>query len=450
MYSARNARPSIVPTTHERILSRTVRIGVIAVFVAFVYIAVVGGLGDLLPGDGRPHVGLSLLATILVALGYPLVDRRTTQLTRRMLYRGRPSPAEVLELFSGSLSTAGATEASLFEVARLLAEGTRSDRVEVWLRAGPHLVRAASWPESADEIAPRVDATEAELGLDIPGVSRACPVLHGGDLVGALAIVKPRGEPVTPPDEAILKEFASLAGLVLRNIGLATELRARVDEIAARAQEIRASRQRIVQAQDAERRELERNIHDGAQQHLVALAVRLNLARRYVARDSLRAASVLEETGRIGAEALDVLRDLSTGLYSRKLTELGLGAALRERASKLGTTVEFRGMDVTRQTPELEAAVYFSCLEALQNAEKHADASRVIVTLRTSEGRLEFVVEDDGRGFEALATPGGMGLRNMRDRIVALNGELSVKSQPGRGTRITGWIPVPVADLVPA
>jgi signal transduction histidine kinase len=237
----------------------------------------------------------------------------------------------------------------------------------------------------------------------------------------------PRGEGVASATDKLLQDVASQAGLVLRNVRLIEELR--------------ASRQRLVAAQDEERRRLERDIHDGAQQQLVALAVRLRLAETMTERDPAKARELLGGIRGAAQEALDDLRDLARGIYPPLLADKGLPAAIEAQARKSVVPVVVDTDGVGRYPQEAEAAAYFCILEALQNAAKYAGASRVLVGLRAEDGVLRFTVEDDGPGFDPQATPRGSGLQNMTDRVEALGGSLQVRSAPGEGTTVIGLIP---------
>jgi signal transduction histidine kinase len=275
-------------------------------------------------------------------------------------------------------------------------------------------------------------------------------VHHHEELLGALAVSKPLGEEFNPAEAKLLADLASQAGLVLRNVGLTAELQSHVEEISRQATELRASRQRIVAAQDAERRSLERNIHDGAQQHLVALAVRLRMATTLATQDPERAKSMLEDLQAQAAEALETLRDLARGIYPPVLADQGLAAALTSQAAKFPMNVDVKA-DLPRRYPqELEAAAYFCCLEALQNVAKYADATRTEVKLEELDGILCFTVTDDGSGFDAASGRKGSGLQNMTDRLEALGGVVRIDSSPGRGTTVTGRIPVPVTETASA
>jgi signal transduction histidine kinase len=234
--------------------------------------------------------------------------------------------------------------------------------------------------------------------------------------------------------------------MVLSNVGLTTDLQARLDEIARRAKELRDSRQRIVLAHDAERRRLERNIHDGAQQHLVALAVKVRLARTVLDRDPPKGRETLQTLRLEVDRAIEALTSLALGIYPPALEERGIVAALEEQA-QLGTVpMRVEGDGVRRHPVETEAAVYFCCLEAIQNAAKYAAPSLVTVALEEDDGQLVFVVTDDGLGFDPSATPRGSGLGNMADRLSAFGGDVEVVSAPGMGTTVRGSIPVGVGS----
>jgi signal transduction histidine kinase len=210
---------------------------------------------------------------------------------------------------------------------------------------------------------------------------------------------------------------------------------------AALIEDLRASRQRLVAAQDQERRKIERNIHDGAQQRLVALAVKLKLVDSLVGKDERRAHEMLSELHSDTRQALDDLRDLARGIYPPLLADKGLAAALEAQARKSPVAVTVETDGVGRHHQETEAAVYFSCLEALQNVVKYAQASRVAVRLTQDHGMLTFEVADDGRGFDPNAARTGSGLQGIADRLAALGGHLEVQSAPGRGTTLVGAVP---------
>jgi signal transduction histidine kinase len=207
-------------------------------------------------------------------------------------------------------------------------------------------------------------------------------------------------------------------------------------------EELRESRRRIVAAQDERAKALERNLHDGAQQQLVALAVKQRLAESLVERDPARARSMLAHIQAETQDALENLRDLARGIYPPLLADKGLGASLEAQARKAALPIDVQASDVGRHPQDVESAVYFSCLEALQNVAKYARASRATIKLARDAVHLRFEVADDGVGFDVVTTPYGTGMQGMADRLDAIGGSLQVRSMPGAGTTILGTIPV--------
>ena len=423
------------------VLNKTVVYGALALFISCVYVAIVVGVGSLLgPGD-RPNVVLSIVATAIVAVAAQPVRARMQRVANRLVYGDRASPYEVLTQLAGRVGGEYATEDVLPRAAKVIAEGTAAARADVWLRFGEELRLAARWPSGGEDGTEPIQLNGAH-GIDlIRGADRSMPIYHQGDLLGAIGVTKPPGEPITPAEDKLLADLASQAGLVLRNVGLTAELRARLDEQSQQAAELRSSRQRIVAAQDAERKRLERNIHDGAQQHLVALAVKLRLAKTLARSDTAKAAAMLTELRGETAEALETLRDLARGIYPPILEEQGLAAALHAQVYRSGLAVTIEADGLRRHPIETEAAIYFCCLEALQNAGKYAEASSVTLQLREEGDHLIFSVADDGRGFDPDTVARGSGLQNMADRVVALGGDVEVTSAPGLGTTVLGHVP---------
>jgi signal transduction histidine kinase len=319
----------------------------------------------------------------------------------------------------------------LLHMSRLLAEGTGAESAAVWSRSGDTLRCVAQWP--AADGAPACVVRRGELP-SLPGAGYQAAVKHQGELLGALALSKRRGEGLSPFEEKLVNDLAHQAALILRNTTLAADLRAHVEEL-------RESRQRLVRAQDEERRRLERNLHDGAQQNLVALKVKLSLAESMLAKDPVAAKRKLGELKSDADEALETLRDLARGIYPPLLAEQGLRAAMEAQARRAAVPVTVEAGGLSRHAQDVEAAVYFCVLEALQNAQKHAHTPTVTVRLSESDGRLRFSVRDEGRGFDA-GSAHGSGLQNMRDRVDALGGRLEVVSAAGAGTEVRGALPV--------
>ncbi|MGA8667607.1 MAG: sensor histidine kinase, partial [Candidatus Dormiibacterota bacterium] len=332
-----------------------------------------------------------------------------------------------------------AADEVLPRMARVLKEGTGAEFATVWLRGGADLRPAATFP---DGIAAHESLHTSNVALPLlPEATRTAEVRHQGELLGALSVTKRRGESLTPIEEKLVDDLAHQAGLVLKNVGLSADLRARLDDL-------RASRQRLVHAQDLERRRLERNLHDGAQQHLVALKVKLGLAEMLLGRDPTKAMATLEQLKGDADEALETLRDLARGIYPPLLADKGLVVALESQARKATVPVTVRTDGVERYSQDVEATVYFCVLEALQNVQKYARASHVGVRLHGQGESLTFEVYDDGVGFDSAIAKKGAGLTNMADRLDSLGGSLKVTSSPNGGTTISGTLAVDGAALV--
>jgi signal transduction histidine kinase len=261
------------------------------------------------------------------------------------------------------------------------------------------------------------------------------PVRHDGEVLGALSIRKKAGDSIGLTEQRLVRDLAAQAGLVMRNVALTEQL---MDNI----EQLRASGQRLVTAQDEERRKLERNLHDGAQQRIIALSLKLGLVQRLIGQDPEKASSMAADLQREAGDALEDLRDLARGIYPPLLADQGLIAALESQSRRSAVPVLLEGDGIGRYPREIESAVYFSCLEALQNVAKYARASTVVVRLKDGDGRLRFEVRDDGVGFEAAATSYGTGLQGIADRLSAVGGDLRVRSTPGAGTSVTGELPL--------
>ncbi len=353
------------------------------------------------------------------------------------MYGERATPYEVLSKFSRHLGEIYSMDDVLPRMAQILAEGTGASRAVVWLRLGGELRPAASWPPDGPLPLPVAIEGDAIPRLTtqsgVEASTREAPVRHRGELLGAFTVVKPPDEPLTQGESELLSDLAGQAGLVLRNAALIADLR--------------ASRQRLVSAQDEERRKIERNLHDGAQQQLVALSVKVRLATSMIGKDEDAERRLLDEVQSDTGDALENLRDLARGIYPPLLADQGLQAALlaQTRKAAIPTTLEVDG--IGRYPREAEAAVYFCCLEALQNVAKYAGASRAVIRLMPEQDHLRFEVMDDGAGFDPTSTKYGTGLRGMADRLEAIDGTLQLRSAPTEGTTVVGRIPTAAVGL---
>jgi len=400
------------------VIKKTVVYAILAGLIVIVGAVVILVLGAIAVGPVSNN--RALLITAGAVMGFAVWPLRlvASHIADRIVFRGRETPYEVLTSFADRVAETYSTDDVLPRMAQVLAAGTGATSAAVWLRVGEGFRIAAVWPAGSEE----PDAIPIE----------ATEVRHQGEVLGALSVSMPANDPMNPTKETLIKDLAAQAGLVLRNVRLIEELR--------------GSRRRIVAAQDERARKLERNIHDGAQQQLVAIQVKLRLTDGMIERDPAKAHALLAELQRESNEALEDLRDLARGIYPPLLADKGLPTALEAQARKSTVPVVIRGDGTGRYTPEIESAVYFSCLEALQNVAKYAEASRVTVELTQTNGNLAFEVRDDGRGFNASTTSYGTGLQGIADRLAALGGELAVTSAPGDGTAVAGRLPVEAAS----
>jgi signal transduction histidine kinase len=272
-----------------------------------------------------------------------------------------------------------------------------------------------------------MDCWGRPLTLAAPPPCRAISeVSRRGEVIAAIVHDEGlRGRP------ELVRAGVSMAAVVLENQRLAAEAEATM-------RELERSRARIAAGAEQERRRIERDLHDGAQQRLVALRIELELAEEVVRQDPERAAARLRELEHDVDDALEELRALAHGVYPPVLADRGLEEALRSVAARSATQIDLVSHDVRRYSTEVESTVYFCVLEALQNVQKHAKgARRIVVTLDAGAGdELRFSVRDDGAGAAVLEE--GAGITNMRDRLAAIGGELGIASRPGVGTVVRG------------
>ena len=412
------------------VINRALLFGAMAIFISTVYVGIVVGIGALVGSQASPV--LSAAAAAIVALVFQPARRRAQRFADRLVYGERASPYEVLSEFSERLGNAYANDELLPRMARALAEGTGAAHADVWVRVGDELRAEALWPQDTERPAPLAASANAEASLS--PASMLEPVRHQGELLGALSIAKKPGESITPTEEKLVRDLAAQAGLVMRNVALTEQLMGTIEEL-------RASRQRLVTAQDEGRRRIERNLHDGAQQQIVALTVKLRLLGQLVERDAEKARSMAADLQSDAADALEQLRDLARGIYPPLLADQGLVAALEAQARRASIPTDVRSDGVGRYPRDTEAAVYFCVLEALNNVAKYSGATRAEVSVLETTDELGFAVMDDGAGFDTAETSYGTGLLGMADRLDAIGGALEVVSRRGEGTTVKGRIP---------
>jgi signal transduction histidine kinase len=413
-------------------------------------------------------VGVLLVAAVAGPLG-----RRSARSARALVAGVRRTPDELLAAF-GDRSADGTPAAELL---RQLAESLRRDlqvsTVRLWWaedEAAGVLDRQVVVPATAPPGPDRLDGADlhvlARVGVAGNGWLRAwlpalgsaaepavepqlriAPAVYGGRVLGLVQVERPADAGAfTVAEERALGEVARRLGIVLRNRALDAALRSTLADLRRSNAALQASRTRLVTTADAERRRIERDLHDGAQQHLVALAVGLKLLR-----DSAEAGpgtagtdtELLDELDGGVREAIAALRDLAHGIYPPLLRDAGLAEALKAAAKRMPLSVTVEAADLGELSEPVLAAVYFCCLEALQNAAKHAPGSAVTIDVAPAPGPwLQFSVTDDGPGFDPDSGTTGQGLQNMADRVGALGGTLEIRAVPGRGTTVIGGVPV--------
>ncbi len=403
----------------EVVISKTVTYASLAVVISGLYVGAVLGLIYVLGDSDKEFADLGVelfAATALVAIAFEPIRVRLQRVANRVAYGQRVPPHEVLSRFTTQLADS-TEEEGLHGLAQLLRDGTGADKAAVWLRVGERLRVEAISPRDA-ELGPGILYSQDDLPNSDSDLS--VPVRHGGELLGALGITKPRAHPVTPADEALLVDVAAGAGLLLRNLRLNAEL-------AERAAELRASRRRLIAAHDAARHRLERDLHDGAQQQVVALKVRLGIAKALAEREGApELAGRVEELAQGIQRAVDDMRRVARGIYPPLLEAEGLGPALTalRRSVDLELDVDVGGLP--RFPKAVEETVYF-CVLAVVSEAKMAGATMGHVEVRGDGVSLVASVRYD-------SSDGVGDLTGLLDRVDAFGGEVTASIEGGEAT----------------
>jgi len=448
----------------DRLLINTVAFTGLTALVIAAYVAVVVMHGRDLDDEQRNLLLLSMAASLIAGTVFLPLRAKLTDAANQLVYGDNVAPDDALRTWGGRLTRAIPLDELLLQLCESLRKSMSLAAAEIYTGVDGHYDLAAGVPhrsappvalgEKERQVVARagvsggtwLDVWMPELAPTNSANTRVAPIVHSGVLLGMIVLTRAIGAgPATDEDDRVVTELARQVGLALHNVQLDSALQASLEALQQTNLELEQSRLRIVSAGDAERRRLERNLHDGAQQHLVAMAVKLRMVEELVEDEPAEATKVIGELRAALKDAIAELRALAHGIFPPLLSSGGLREALPAAAgrSPLYTTVDAEG--VARYSPEIESAVYFCCLEAMQNAGKHAGAEAgIAITVRESDGRLSFEVTDDGAGFAVgSVNQTGHGFTNMNDRIGAVGGRLSVHSAVGQGTTIQGEIPLP-------
>ena len=424
------------------LISHALLYGALALAVSVAYIAVVALVG--LGAGGSPVTVVVVLSVVAVAIDP--VRGWLRSWCNRLVYGQVVTPAEGVRTMLASLDQSAPSE-ELAQLTRTVTEATRARRAELWLLSDNHLLRVAAYPDPVD--APERMALTGRSD-DGPAGSLEVPILFQGEPLGSLRAELPPGTGLGSLESALIRDLAAHAGVVAHNAVLNAELARHVGALEVQLGELRASRRRLVAAQDAERRKLERDLHDGAQQSLVAALIQLRTVAATGGPSIVDPADILEVTELL-RDTSAVLDDLVSDQGPRVLAEEGLLGALTAAAAvtrRTGPHVDV-AVAVDAGVPgDLLSTVYFCCLEAMQNAGKHAQASQMAVRVFQTDSLIVFEVSDNGAGFDPSVAPRGSGLGNVAQRLSVMGGDVIIESVPGAGTTVRGWLPL-VADLDP-
>lgn len=400
----------------EDVIRRSVVYGVLWALIALVYVVGAAAFG-IAVGQQVPLV-VAVLLTIAATLAFQPARRRLERLADRLVFGPRLSGYELITHLGARLESNFAAE----DVAGSVASAVHAGLGAGWVRV------ALDRPERA---------TVASVGIEGSAVALTAPLVHDGQVVGVIECGPKAEGRYDASDQELLSTLGRQAALAIRNSQLSAELSQRLDELAA-------SRVRLVQAEDAGRRRLERDLHDGIQQELVGLLARLGLARNQLRRDAALAEGTLREAQVDAQRALESVQEVARGIHPAVLADRGLVEAVEERAARMTVPVEVHADGLSagaRFRPELEGAAYFVIAEGLANVLKHASAAHVEVRIHAGQGCLGVEVADDGRGFDPVSQR-LTGLTGIRDRVEAIGGHVEVASRPGRGTVLKASFPM--------
>lgn len=411
------------------VISKALTYGALAVFVTGVYVIVVVGIGSVFGRGDEPNLALSISAVAIVAVAFEPLRQRLQHWANALVYGQREAPYDVLASVTVRIADTRDPDEALAQITQLVADGTGAAEAALWLNVGVSLLpQAATPPKSLANLKPVRKGNGSQS--EVPG-DRSVAIRHRGDVMGVLSITKTRGESVTAADEKLLADVAASTGVLLRNIGLNAEL---ID----RAGQLRLSRRRLVAVQDAERHRLERDLHDGAQQHVVALKVKLGIARTLAEREGAEPiAELVTDLSATTQRAVDGLRAVAHGIYPPLLEAEGLEAALRPTKRTASISVEIVVNRLDRYEQSVEESVYFAVLDTVNRA-IDAGATRAVISLEGEEELVRFSVQVDAEVVDLTA---------VEDRIDAIGGTLIITREQGASV-VSAEIPRATTSVV--
>jgi signal transduction histidine kinase len=427
------------------VASRTLLYGSLLVIVGAAYVAVVS-VAAALAGRGPWTVILALAA---VALAVDPLRRRLDAVANRLVFGQSLTPRQATRVLAAGLEQLSSGE-ELVELTKVAVTATRAAGAQLWLNVDDHFLLVAKWPTSTGSPPPAnlQQAPTGEWRYRL-NADRSFPCVYQGRTLGTLAIVEHPGVALGGDGSGILRDLATHAGQLVHNAQLAAELAEQVQVLQLRTAELRRTLGLVVHAQDEERRRLERNLHDGAQHEILALLMALQTVAPGASSgrpsDLDHVAHQLDELRGQVQETGHTVETLCGGALPPELVAGGPAAALDLAAAglrRVGLDVQVSEIGHARGEADIEAAVYFASLEAMQNAAKHSGARTVLVDFQWMPGQLEFSVGDDGRGFPAEAARSSPGLRHLAERVAVVGGTLTVESASGIGTTVRGRVPL--------
>jgi signal transduction histidine kinase len=356
------------------------------------------------------------------------------RVANRIVYGRRATPYEVMAEFGHRMAAVPSADHVLPDMAEAAARGVGARAARVRLFLENRRTRAATWPADTDIAEPTL-----VLGID-----------HAGEPIGDITIVKSAGDPLRAAERSLLEDLAAHAGIALENARLSLDLEARAEELASRNEDLRRSRERLVTVRDAQRRRLEQELREGVGAEIARIRDQIGFDAARVVADPDPVRLSLDHLSERTNAALNDLREVARGIFPPLLVDEGLAAALSALARRATSETRFSngGATAGRYDPAIEAAVYFCCVQAVQNAQRHAPGSRVEISLSHDSGELSFTVRDHGTGFAVAGASEGEGFQIMRDRMAAFGGTLTIESTLGEGTTVTGTVPTRMFELV--